>query len=76
MAIRGYLEGTGDMVFSGITGILSLGVRIACSYAFRPVFGNMVVAYAEAFSWFFLLLLFFLRYAGRQRRQVQGLSIR
>lgn len=70
MAIRGYLEGTGDMVFSGITGILSLGVRIACSYAFRPVFGNMVVAYAEAFSWFFLLLLFFLRYAGRQRKQV------
>ena len=70
MAIRGYLEGTGDMVFSGITGILSLGVRIACSYAFRPVFGNMVVAYAEAFSWFFLLLLFFLRYVWRQRKQV------
>lgn len=65
MAIRGFLEGTGDMIFSGITGILSLGVRILCSYAFRPVFDNMVVAYAEAFSWFFLLALFLLR-CGRK----------
>ncbi len=68
MAIRGYLEGTGDMLFSGAAGVLSLLVRIACSYGFRPVFGNMVVAYAEAFSWIFLLAMFFLRYVFRQRK--------
>lgn len=69
MAIRGYLEGTGDMVFSGAAGILSLGVRIICSYAFKPVFGNMVVAYAEGFSWIFMLALFAGRYFFRSRKE-------
>ena len=50
------------MVFSGAAGLLSLLVRILCSYGFRPVFGNLVVAYAEAFAWVFLLSLFLLRY--------------
>ena len=72
MAIRGYLEGTGDMLFSGAAGVLSLLVRIACSYGFRPIFGNMVVAYAEAFSWIFLLAMFFLRYVFRQRKPKRG----
>ena len=67
MAVRGCLEGRGDMLFSGIAGILSLGVRILCSYAFKPVFGNMVVAYAEAFSWIFLLAVLLLRYVGKTR---------
>ena len=69
MAVRGCLEGRGDMLFSGIAGILSLGVRILCSYAFKPVFGNMVVAYAEAFSWFFLLTLLMLRYAAKAQHK-------
>ena len=70
MAIRGYLEGLGDMLFSGVAGILSLVVRIFCSYAFRPVFDNMVVAYAEAFSWIFLLIVLFLR--CRQKMRLRG----
>lgn len=70
MAVRGCLEGRGDMLFSGIAGILSLGVRILCSYAFKPVFGNMVVAYAEAFSWIFLLAVLLLRYVVKARRKV------
>ena len=70
MAVRGCLEGRGDMLFSGIAGILSLGVRILCSYAFKPVFGNMVVAYAEAFSWIFLLAVLLLRYVVKTRRKV------
>ena len=68
MAVRGCLEGRGDMLFSGIAGILSLGVRILCSYAFKPVFGNMVVAYAEAFSWIFLLAVLLLRYVVKTRQ--------
>lgn len=67
MAIRGYLEGTGDMVFSGVTGILALLVRIICSYALKLVFGNMVVAYAEAFSWMFLLAILLLRYLWKRK---------
>lgn len=62
MSIKGYLEGNSDMLFTGVTGICSLGVRILCSYLLASVFGNMVIAYAEAFSWIFLLVVFALRY--------------
>lgn len=68
MSVKGYIEGTSDMLFSGIVGICSLGVRIACSYAFAGVFDNMVIAYAEAFSWVFLLLVFALRYCKRKNK--------
>lgn len=66
--MRGYLEGTGDMLFSGIAGIASLGVRIAASYLFVKEFGNMVIAYAEAFSWVVLLVIYVLRFYIKKRR--------
>lgn len=68
-AVRGYLEGLGDMVFSGAAGIVSLVVRIICSYAFADLFGRMVIAYAEAFSWAVLLGLYVLRYLWKNRKQ-------
>lgn len=58
MAIRGYIEGTGKVVFSGVCGILALAMRITLSYVMLPLFGQMVIAYAEAFSWCFQLLLY------------------
>lgn len=67
MAVRGYLEGLGDMAFSGVAGIAALLVRIAASYALAGVFGRMVIAYAEAISWLVLLGLYLLRYAWRSR---------
>lgn len=66
MSIKGYLEGTSDLLFSGIAGISALAVRIICSYAFAGIWGNMVVAYAEAFSWIYLLIVFVLRYFLRK----------
>lgn len=69
MALRGYLEGTGDLLFSGIAGIASLLVRIAASYAFACVFGNMVIGYAEAFSWVFLLGVYWVRFCRKARRK-------
>ena len=67
MAVRGYLEGLGDMAFSGMAGILALLVRIAASYALAGVFGRMVIAYAEALSWLVLLGLYLLRCAWKGR---------
>ena len=67
MAVRGYLEGIGDMLFSGIAGIASLGVRIAASYVFTKEFGNMVIAYAEAFSWVVLLALYIIRFYVKKK---------
>lgn len=69
MSIRGYLEGISDLLFSSVIGICSLGVRIACSYAFAAVWGNMVVAYAEAFSWIFLVIVYAWRYYTKSPRE-------
>ena len=67
MAVRGYLEGLGDMTFSGMAGIAALLVRIVSSYALAGVLGRMVIAYAEAISWLVLLGLYLLRYAWKSR---------
>lgn len=67
MALRGYLEGRGDMLFSGAVGIASLGVRIAASYALAARFGNMVIAYAEAISWVFLIVVYLIRFLSIRR---------
>lgn len=71
MAVRGYLEGLGDMTFSGMAGIAALLVRIAASYALAGVFGRMVIAYAEAISWLVLLGLYLLRYGWKDRLQTK-----
>lgn len=75
MAIRGYLEGCGDMLFSGLAGISFLVVRIICSYALDDIFGNMVIAYAEAIAWIFLLSLVSFRYFRKKRTVVESASV-
>ena len=67
MAVRGYLEGMGDVVYSSFAGVASLVCRIVLSYALVGVFANMVIAYAEAFSWVLLLALYLLRAVWRGR---------
>ena len=69
MAFRGYLEGTGDVVCSGIIGISSLAVRIAMSYILEPFYGNKVIAYAEAIAWSFMLVLYIIRFVGKNRKR-------
>lgn len=67
-AMRGYLEGLGDVVFSGAIGIASLAVRILLSYALRDVYGSMVIAWAEAYSWCFMLAMYLIRLRIRSVR--------
>ncbi len=74
-ALRGYLEGIGDVVFAGICAILSLAVRVIGSYALVGAFGNMTIAYAEIIAWIFMLLLYIARYfivAKREARPTFG----
>jgi len=61
VAIRGYIQGIGDVNFTSIVGISTLAVRIAMSYLLKPVFGNMVIAWAEVISWWYM----FAMYVGR-----------
>lgn len=58
MAVRGYIEGVGDVLYSSVAGILSLIVRIGASYVLADVCGNMIIAYAEGLSWCFMLVLY------------------
>lgn len=73
-AVRGYLEGTGDVLYSSFTGIAALCFRILASYAFVSMFSNMVIAYAEGFSWIILLLLYTLRliWKEKSKKEVEG----
>ena len=61
VAIRGYIQGIGDVNCTTIVGMSSLAVRIVMSYLLRPVLGNMVIAWAEVISWWYM----FLMYSGR-----------
>lgn len=66
-AMRGYLEGIGDVLYSSMSGILSLVSRIILSYCLEPFYGNMVIAFAEAYSWGILLVLYFIRISWVRR---------
>ncbi|MCH1983211.1 MATE family efflux transporter [Ruminococcus sp. OA3] len=66
-ALRGYLEGIGHLLYSSIAGIASLVFRIFASYTMAALFHNMVIAYAEGFSWGILLLLYLIRLMQKRR---------
>ena len=73
MAMRGYVEGMGRVVFSGMCGIATLALRIVLSYLMKPALDNMAIAWAEAVAWCFQLLVYalfillFLR-PGKEKR--------
>lgn len=68
MALRGFLEGLGDVLYSSAAGIGALGVRIVLSYALAGQAGWRIIAWAEAVSWCLMLLLYWARCRTRGRR--------
>lgn len=56
-ALRGAIEGLGNMLYSSLAGILALVIRIALSYILSGSLDNMSIAFAEGISWIFLFLL-------------------
>jgi len=68
MALSGYLQGVGDVTFTGGANIFSRFVRIALSYAWAAWLGNMIIAWAEIASWALLLALYGLRFFHLHRR--------
>lgn len=69
MAVRGFLEGKGDLVCSSVIGISCLIIRILASYAMVGAFGNMTIAYAEMFAWAVQLALYLLRMLTRKEEK-------
>ena len=74
-ALRGYMEGLGDTLFASIAGILMLFVRIICSFLFRPLWGNMVIAWAEDIAWVFLLVLLLCRTLRNMKKYAKTVKI-
>lgn len=62
MAVRGALEGIGDVAYSSIIGIIALISRIIMSYTLVGLWDNMVIAYAEGLSWCVMLALYAVRF--------------
>ena len=67
-AFRGYLEGVGDVLYSSVIGIVALLSRILMSYAFVDLWDNQIIAYAEAFSWGVMLMLYLIRFLWKQKK--------
>ncbi|MBQ2985203.1 MAG: MATE family efflux transporter [Clostridia bacterium] len=67
VVLRSVLEGIGDIRYSSMIGITTLGVRIASSFLMRSGFANRTVALAEGVSWCFLLLMMGARVIYRRR---------
>ena len=68
MALRGFLEGLGDVLYSSLAGIAALGLRIALSYALADWAGWRIIPWAEAASWSAMLLLYWVRCLTKGRR--------
>lgn len=71
-SMRGFLEGMGDVLYTSITGMLALGVRIILSYGLADQFGRMIIAYAEAISWMTMILLYFVRLIWKKQSFEKG----
>ena len=72
MALRGYLEGLGDVLCSSAIGISALVLRILLSYGLADAVGSAIIAYAEMASWAAMLLLYVLRFLMRLRKERAG----
>lgn len=68
-AFRGFIEGLGDVLWSSAAGVGTLAFRIAASYALLPLFGNMSIAFAEAFQWLLQLALYASRAVYKKKSQ-------
>lgn len=61
VAMKSFLEGNRNVVFSGIASMFVLGLRIFLSYTFKENYGNDIIAYAEGVSWIALFLICLIR---------------
>lgn len=69
IVLQSVLEGIGDISFCSVMGVCSLALRIALSYALRPVFAERTIAIAEGITWAVTLLVFALRMKLRKAKK-------
>ena len=69
IVLQSVLEGVGDISFCSVIGVCSLALRIALSFALRPVFAERTIAIAEGITWSVTLLVFALRMAYTKSKE-------
>lgn len=65
-AYSGFLQGNKDVAFTSAAHIISLGVRVALSYALAGLIGPDVIAVSEIFAWCLGALLCYWRYKSNR----------
>lgn len=58
----GFLQGTGSVVITAASNVISLFVRLTLSYMFASVFGFRIIAYSEIISWIVGAIIVFIYY--------------
>ena len=66
--LQSVLEGVGDISFCSVIGVGALALRIALSYALRPIFAERTIAIAEGIVWTTTLVVFAVRMALRKEK--------
>lgn len=61
-ALYAFLQGNKDVVFTSVSTMTSLALRVAMSYGLAHKLGSDIIAIAEISAWVFAALLCFLRY--------------
>ena len=67
-AIRSFLEGVGDVLFTSTASTVALGIRIILTYTLAAQYGNSIIALAEGLSWGALFLMCFVRFVWKHRK--------
>lgn len=67
IVLQSVLEGVGDITFCSVIGVASLALRIALSFALRPILAERTIAIAEGIVWVTTLCVFALRMAMRKK---------
>ena len=73
-AIRNYLDGCGDVVFTSIVNVVAMLIRVAVSYRIGNQCGNDIFALAESISWGILLGIYMIRYLWITRGPARKVS--
>ena len=65
-AYSAFLQGNKDVVFTSLSNILSLGLRLVLSYSLAKWLGSDIIAISEACSWVLGAVISYARYKSNR----------
>ena len=74
-AYSAFLQGNKDVVFTSLSNILSLTLRILLSYTLAGILGSDVIAISEIWSWILGVFLCFFRYKSNGWQKLRAKTV-